>query len=310
MSSPFTLEYLNNQFFSNNVKTGGYLRETKFPISDCALHENGETGICSKPPEINKVREFLDKKLYIDVNPIKNNKQIINRALDALNLKREVELYRNRKFKRFIGENTAEKILKKRFKAEGPKYSTDLLNNYNIDDTLERWAKYSEKLFNKKFYFIPFQMIDFETAEPHGKLTRLSLYKLKRLGYDSFGVVINTDVSSGGGKHWFALFGDLSHKGTRNDPDVLEYFNSSGNPPRTEITNFLERIKHEYLRDHHKYAVIKYSAPEQLQYSKTECGVWSLMYIKSRLQGKPIDWFYKSKVNDNDIKEMRKHIFS
>jgi Ulp1 family protease len=58
-----------------------------------------------------------------------------------------------------------------------------------------------------------------------------------------------------------------------------------------------------------KHAVTLRAVPKQLQTSRTECGVWSIMYIKSRLEGHPPNWFYKNKTTDKDIENFRKYLF-
>jgi hypothetical protein len=128
-------------------------------------------------------------------------------------------------------------------------------------------------------------------------------------GYKCFGVVLNTDVSSGRGKHWFAIYGDLDHKGTDKDPIVLEYFNSSGNPPMREVANWLEAAKQDLLKNYSIEADSVVSANRRLQNSMTECGVWSLMYILSRLKGHEPNWYYKTRANDADMIELRSFLF-
>ena len=49
--------------------------------------------------------------------------------------------------------------LERRFKAGGPRSSTQLLSNFNIDGVLQNWAAEFLEFFNYEF-----NMIDFETA--------------------------------------------------------------------------------------------------------------------------------------------------
>jgi hypothetical protein len=274
------------------------------PEGDCALPE----GSCLEGEPIHKLREFLTKSAKNSTSTDEHSESdIIQQIMALIGVQYEAEIWQNSQIRRFVGNEYADRILADRFKPKGPANSTALLNNNNIDQNLEQWAKLSHKLFNKKFWHIPFQMIDF--ADMHTELSNLDVYDLIKRGYDCFGVVMNTDISANRGKHWFCLYGDLAHAGTKEDPYKLEYFNSSGNPPMDEVLTWLEHQTHRMLRDHKKYCEIVRSAPRRLQHSKTECGVWSILYIRSRLENKPPSWFYSVNANDHDMIEMRKKIF-
>lgn len=292
-----------------NRVLGGKLTKASDPMpSECAPHV--ETDICSRPAEINKMKKFL-QHIASELKPGDISKltniQVVKKIQDILDLKSESEIYTSETFRQFIGNRTADAVLKYQFKPEGPWKSTALLDNFNIDDCLTQWSTYAPKLFNKKFYNIPFQMIDFENVKT--ELALISVPQLVKDGYTCMGVVLNTDVSTGGGKHWFCLYCDFSPSGTEDDPFTLEFFNSSGNPPVSEVSYWLNNTKHALLRDIGKYAKIVIAAPKKLQYSNTECGVWSLMYIRFRLEDKPYDFFITASADDPDMITFRKHLF-
>jgi hypothetical protein len=46
-----------------------------------------------------------------------------------------------------------------------------------------------------------------------------------------------------------------------------------------------------------------------IQDSDTECGMWSLLYIRSRLEGKSPTWIYDAKLTDDDMINYRKFVF-
>jgi len=274
------------------------------PDNDCALPSSD--GVCLiEPSEVKYYKKFLESlEEKSDHDP---PKLAVEKIKDVLKVDTESEIWENTRFRKFVGADLADKILEDKFKPPGPAEGTALLDNHNIDDNLHQWSKYSKKLFGKKFYHVPFQMIDF--ADVQSELSNLDPGELMREKYDCFGVVMNTDVSSGPGKHWFCLYGDLARKGTKEDPIVLEYFNSSGNPPMDSVNVWLEDISHNMLKYHQKYCEITRSAPRRLQHSQTECGVWSLLYIRSRLEDHPPNWFYTVKADDRDMIETRKKLF-
>lgn len=285
-------------------KVGGKLPELEQGVkpSECALPSRE---VCAFEPDIKYMREFL--YTFEPKSQGWSKTKVVDALKEHLNVKTEAGIWESKPFRDFIGRDTADEILKTRYKPPGPGKSTALLDNFNIDDTLEQWSVHGNNLYKKKFHHIPFQMIDFAIVG-----TELATLDVKRLideKYDCFGVVLNTDISTGPGKHWFCLYGDLKHKGTREDPITLEYFNSSGNPPMTQVDVWLEKTKHDLLRDHNIHAEIVRSVPQRLQQSQTECGVWSLLYIKSRLEGHPPNWFYKVKATDKDMIAYRQYLF-
>lgn len=296
-----------------NVVKGGSIPGAKEKPSECVLEYQK---ICSSPNEIGIMQDFL-QSYYNEGNKINDAdnlktiensaREIIDHVKKVLKVDSESAIWEHKVFKEFVGSNKANNILKKLFKPEGPSNSNALLNNFNIDDTLEQWSINGNELFNKKVYHVPFQMIDF--AKTRKELSYLNIANLLKEKYSCFVVVLNTDVSSGGGKHWFCMYGDLEHKGTEKDPINIEYFNSSGNRPPTEVDVWAQKTMHDLLKDHKIYCNFITSAPKRLQYSMTECGVWSLMYIKSRLKGHAPDWFYKVKADDVDMLDLRKHLF-
>lgn len=298
------------------VVVGGQLPENEYAkkshaISECALHIHGENGVCAPPSIVKKIREYLLREHADTYTPVQlekmSNESVLNAAKQELGVEKESQVLEHPKVRGHIGSAAVKHALDYYFKAIGPTDSTALLDNFNIDETLRKWSLHSEKLFKgNKFYHIPFQMIDFKRMGT--ELATLDIPALMKQGYKSFGVILNTDVSTGGGKHWFALYGDLDHAGTEKDPIVLEYFNSSGNSPMREVSEWLDDTEVE-LRKLGIEAVKHRSATRRLQQSQTECGVWSLMYLLSRLKGRSPDWFYKTKANDKDMIDVRKYLF-
>lgn len=189
-------------------------------------------------------------------------------------------------------------------KPGGPATTTRLLNQFNIDNVLYDFsiATINENgvFKNGPFFHIRFEMRDFMEAFK-SELRDVDFGKLIDAGFKSFGCVLNTDVWAGPGKHWVCIFGTIEDKKIR-----VEYFNSSGNglDQFPEIRKWVEFKKETYDID------IEEVVKKTLQYSETECGVWCLCYIKSRLEGHPKDYFYKYNVDDDDIIKMRKYLFS
>jgi len=189
-------------------------------------------------------------------------------------------------------------------KPDGPRENTNLLNQFNIDGVLYDFGiasiKTNSVFKNGPFYHIRFEMRDFMDAFK-SELRDVDFNKLIAGDFKSFGCVLNTDVWAGPGKHWVCVFGTID-----GDKIKVEYFNSSSNglDQFPEIRQWVEFKKEKYKIE------IEEVVNKTLQYSETECGVWCLCYIKSRLEGHPKDYFYKYNVSDDDIINMRKYLFS
>jgi len=287
------------------AKTGGAV-PLDLIENECAIPSYNGACLTKADVASKYIKDYLEQSGYKKTSTM-STPEMVDTMKDLLSVKSESEIWESRRVRDFIGHDVADKILRKKYKPPGPANSTALLDNINIDSNLEQWSENSQQLFKKKFFHVHYQMIDF--MKTHSELSVLDLGKLISLGYNCFGVVLNTDISSGRGKHWFCLYGDFTRAGTKNDPYTLEYFNSSGNPPLDAVTIWMEEACHNLLKQNKKYCDIIRSAPRRLQQSQTECGMWSLLYIRSRLEGHPPEWFYSVGANDLDMIEYRKLLF-
>ena len=161
--------------------------------------------------------------------------------------------------------------------------------------------QYVEKYPN--FYPLEYQMIDFYKTGT--ELAKIYVPNLIKKGKTCIGVIVNTDTSEIGhvGKHWFCLFIDARH-----EPVTIEYFNSSGSNPMDVIHKRMREIAHDLRKAGKKSKVIA-STLTEIQKDHSSCGVYSLIYIYSRLKEKPIDWFLKDHVGDMHMMEFRKRLF-
>lgn len=301
---------------ADSVKVGGAQLFGKKP-SECALGD----GVCVKSDQsaIKLMKEYVaqtDLPADISVKAVKSDTQkLVDTLKTILGVKTEAEIWKHREFIEFVGPEQANHYLENYYTPEGPSNNTNLVSSININALMSQWNHLCEKKFGRKFYGLPYQMADFATRRT--QLAKIDIPDLMKKKYDSFGTVMNTDDSTGAGEHWYCLYGDLKHKGTKEDPIVVEYFNSSGNKLGTHggsrkyerIGIWLEELKHRLLRDHNIHMNIHTSAPRQLQFSNTECGIWSLCYIHARLSGHPPDYFNRKGISDSDMYEYRKYLF-
>lgn len=198
-----------------------------------------------------------------------------------------------------------------KFKPKGPRNNTELLSNFDIDGVMRKWAYKFDT-----FFPCPFAMMDFESnGDLFGEFGFQSMlegniaFEGMRKKFDCFGCVVNTDVSSGRGKHWVAVFVDCRKPDTWN----VEYFNSVGNPPPKPMIRWMEKTRAE-LYDHRQRTgggeVLSIPVTDvDHQESQTECGLYSLYYIRRRIESTPHTFFQRKLVPDDAMTEFRKHVF-
>ena len=207
------------------------------------------------------------------------------------------------------------------FKVAGPRNSTAWLSNDEIDRTLELW-----RLEFADFYHCPFAMADFE--KNGDAFAKVDLPELYRRGRRTFGCVHNTDTSAGPGDHWVAVFVDMrapivkpttpvkddtTSKGSPTSNEAIsgwtiEYFNSAGRPPAAPVTRWQERARAALLQISSAVETFAVTSVAH-QRSRTECGPYSLYYIRRRLEGAPISTFASDPIPDAAMIEFRRHLF-
>lgn len=264
--------------------------------TECKFGTDGKR-VCSPKSIVNKMADFAEAK---GVSVKKDTpEQVVKKVKNLLNCNAESCILKRKDFVSFAKLHNFEQILNRFFKPEGPSKETGLLSNFNIDEVLDQLA---DKFTDRKFLHIPFQMRDFEQIG--SELSRVDLAKEFASGTKTFGVVLNTDYSSGGGIHWFCLFGE-----NYDDKIMLEYFNSSGNAPLPEVQAWLQKNKHYLEKKMKKPVVIHETTGRQLQYDNHSCGVYCLCYIWLRLEGNPPQWFNSENFNDRLMLKARKNLF-
>lgn len=279
------------------------------------------SGVCSSTPVIKVLAEFAGVKASAEAEAV------VEKAAEKIGeggCKDESCVVNNKKFLNYVrntkGEQAVRRVIvdsRERFKTPGPRESKELISNYNIDEVLQRWAKEFGSFFN-----CPFAMIDFDIrpqfqlgmidmGQVHKGHTSQKLFSFPhprtvRRKCDTFGCVLNTDVSTGMGKHWVCVFVDMRAKEW-----TVEYFNSSGRAPPREVTVWMERTANE-LRSVKAGQTVSTKVVTDVTHQKgdTECGLYSLYYIRSRLEGVPWAKFKEWNIPDDLMTEFRTHLFS
>jgi hypothetical protein len=272
----------------------------KLSESECSLSSKGKDGIC--------VSTNIAKTVGEAVGSVKtNDKDIMDDAKSKLKCnsyscvldkvrRKENRLANKGLTNEQISAINNELILQ--FKPKGPWNNDGLLNNMHIDIILSQLHE-----AYKTYYHIGYQMIDFFDTPQGSEFANLNLANIIKKGFNTFGVVLNTDVSTGGGEHWFCLFGDF-----RGQKWTLEYFNSSGNNPREPVMKWMVQqkmnIEEIFKRDVEIIKVLNY----ELQKDNHSCGVYCVMYQIYRVTGKSVETVL-SKFDDNFMVRARAYLF-
>lgn len=205
-----------------------------------------------------------------------------------------------------LGSETVKKTITERLKVDGPR-GIALLSNDHIDKTLQQWRVKWPRFYAYNFNMRNYAMQSFRNGRIVDRPDSLATVDWTDINpkYNCAGCVINADLYSGGGTHWMALFLDA-----RGPQRSVEFFNSSGNSPGPEWVSWLCKMKNQ-MEDGApapEVSIVKV-ARFRHQHSTTECGVYALFYIWSRLNGVPAQYWLDNPVPDQVMFEFRQHLF-
>lgn len=205
------------------------------------------------------------------------------------------------------------------FKPATKSYSSSYwLNNTEVDHIQYHLCKKF-----KGYYYSNIHMIDLKMFSPHNEdYMDAKVFPLCGINFveeldgkgvlsyngelKSFGCVVNTDVSSGGGIHWFSIFFDFS-----TTPYTIEYFNSSGlDIKNIKFKKYLLALADKINLNKAPCVYVRATDIQHQSHSTSNCGVYSLYYIWRRLNGTPHAWFSKNKVSDKAMTLFRRFLFS
>ena len=189
--------------------------------------------------------------------------------------------------------------LKDNFRPEMPnewyKDDREWLSTLDIEGSMEQ----HENTNHSDFWFIGAVPIDFDSPHKYGgcvvdELCKINVYELFDNGITKIGVIFNLDRHDEPGSHWVSLYSDFDSK-------KIYYYDSYGYKAPKEIDTFMKRLKTQINAIHNTNATeIKHNTIRH-QYKDSECGVYSMYFIISLLNGKSFDNFTKRVNLDDDI---------
>ena len=164
------------------------------------------------------------------------------------------------------------------------------------------------------YHYSNIHMIDLEMFDPSNdvdytpeNVKDIDFIKLINNGdLKTYGMVVNTDVSSGRGIHWFAIFIDA-----RSPVITIEYFNSSGFDIKSrDFKMFFIKLADKIQRGTKRECkFIKVSDIQHQKSTTSNCGVYALFYLWKRLGGTPMEYFKDKKISDEHVVTFREFFF-
>ena len=133
-------------------------------------------------------------------------------------------------------------------------------------------------------------------------------------GKTKFGFIFNTDPHTEPGEHWVSMFMHIGNEaGERSEhtaPSFVHYFDSTGDPPPTEITELVEMIGKQAME-------LDIQAPQfsrnEIVHQKqnTECGIYALYFIASMTSRHDhLEKFNSGRISDSEMSEYRKKFWN
>lgn len=297
--------------------------------SVCALNQKpNEDGTCLAPEHIQLVSNYTEANTLEDIKA-ETNCADDECVIDAAAMPTEVK----------------EKIKREALKAPTGSYDNNYwLNNTEIDTVMSQFRQQYPGFAHGFIHMIDLKAFsptnansfdypvmsapdtDFAQEFKHGFIHRgiiegSSSYKPKLSTFSdtplsSYGIVCNTDSSTGSGQHWFALFISTDHKDPKNasKPWIrIEVFNSAGGgSANQEFNSFWQ--KQAILIAKATGLKCTFDVITTIAHQRDDtgnCGSYSLFYIYSRLQDALPHEFNDPKrpIRDSAMKKFREVVF-
>jgi len=158
---------------------------------------------------------------------------------------------------------------------------------------------------DQTFHFVGAVPVDFDSPADSGEMGKCVTQTLcntnikhwLKKGFRKIGVVFNLDTHHESGSHWVSLFLDLAQN------HVL-FYDSYGAAPPYEIHTFMEKIASQLEGLNQSPCAIR-SNENRHQFKNTECGVYSMYFIASMLDGMSYDTFIENGLTDTQMQRYR-----
>lgn len=263
----------------------------------CAPSKDVYGYTCFNMQSLKKIATKLNKDQrfgsYKDINVSKynknNKKKFVKEIQRKLNCKKHLDFCVLENNDKFYEE------IKKTMKPRSPNGQHEWLSTIDIRSVMEQY----EKKYNDFNFMGPYPMDFHQIYEEMANINVKSLCRKDK----KIGIVFNTDVSSGQGEHWISLFLNMKDR-------TICFFDSTSDKPPKPVWRLIKKIvsQSKSMGCPLKIVINK----RQFQFEGSECGVFSLWFLISRLRGDSCDYLFKKsqkQINDKNINKLRKKYF-
>lgn len=196
------------------------------------------------------------------------------------------------------------------------KDKTKWLTTTDIENVLYQYEKR-----NSEFKFLGVSSVDYDYKLNNTcvseEICKLNLKKLYDEGIRKIGIVFNLDKHDESGSHWVALYSDLNKR-------EVYYYDSYGIKPPYDIKKLMTNISEQgkYLPQNKEIKMSEkgqcmdncdlnpalftsYYSDYRNQYKNSECGVYSMHFIISFLEGNNFNEIVENVISDDEINKLR-----
>ena len=181
--------------------------------------------------------------------------------------------------------------------------TTEWLSTSDIQSVMKQYEH-----SHKGFYFVGAVPVDFENQSDNGEIGKCVIQALCNVrikqwwkqGIRQVGIIYNLDPHDEPGSHWVSSVIDLEN-------NHVYYYDSFGIEQPYEINTFMENISTQ-LEDFHNTPCTIHTNDNRHQFRNTECGVYSMYFIASMIDGVSYDEFINNGLNDVQMNKYR-HVF-
>jgi hypothetical protein len=291
----------------NNNNKGNTTKKTKKHLQHCSPHINSTGVSCFDKEALHKITKLWNKS-HTDKITIgrKSNKTLWKEINNKMSMTYKCEdgaewCWLEQPFIKntSIGDELDD-FLKPLMPKKWEYNPREWLNTLDIEEVLNR---YQQK--HDDFFFAGAVPIDFDKKFSNGQcvsneLCNIDLSKLWKDKKRRIGAVFNLDKHNQSGSHWIALFCDLNNK-------HVSYWDSYAVEPPNEVVELMDKLEHQ--ADKLGIKLERNVNDVRHQYKNTECGIYSIYFIISLLEGKNVRNVYNKIMDDDKIWKKRKEFF-
>ena len=160
------------------------------------------------------------------------------------------------------------------------------------------------------FSFIGPSPIDYDALDENKERVWDELYNFDvdkniQKGKKKIGIIFNTDTHDKSGAHWISLFINL-------ETGKMNFFDSVGDKAPSNVKKFCNMVKKQGEKSLYELPEFEFEEgyPTVHQKKNTECGIYSLFFIKNMIEKNNFEFFKKEKIKDDDMEKFRNYFFN